>query len=255
MTATAMTPSPRAYAKRARALGRPAGHSLNRASRSPMDGSSLTNPTAGNSDPVSRVDSWRPAYLIAIFMTCVLSPRMFTRPLLASSPLIDSTRPRRSALKCAGVRDRVRDSVRAQSLVAVSMCGMCGIFLSCERRRARARRRRRARTCAHTYTAPHIPHIPHISGAPTLSGSSNPAPNPARPAPALARPPHVQFLLNLKRIEVEGKDIHRSTPVPGAFVLKGWAHAAGSAFITHPGGGERDLMFRIPVEHATAVAL
>lgn len=254
MTLAATTPTPQACARRTRADAWPIGQSLNRATWSPTVGSSPAKALAGNSDPVSSVDSWRWRYLIAIFVACALSYRMLTRLFLAGLPLINATRLRRPAQKCAGVRDRVRDSVRAQSLATAGVCGMCGIFLPCGRMRARAYGRRRACTCAHTYTAPHVPHIPHISGVPTLSGSSNPAPNPALPAPAFACAPCFQSSLNLRRIEAAGKMIRQATPLPGALASKDSMYSTNGAVITHLGGGERSGFLRIPVEHATGAA-
>ncbi len=204
---------------------------------------------AGNSDPVCTVDSWRPSYLIAIFMAC-------TRTLACSlgQPWPDpKPRQRRCRLIPSSlvrdVRELVRDRVRALSLAAVGMCGMCGIFPSYGRMRASAYRRRRAHTHAHMSPIPHIPHIPHIAGGSSASGISVPAPNPAHPPQSRTRAPSfIQSDLE-REIEVEETGEKSPAPRPGCFFPCHCAFSDTGRLHTRPGAGGKVAGVPIPVEH------
>lgn len=101
------------------------------------------------------------------------------------------------------VRARVRDGVRAQMLLAVGLCGMCGHFRAFTGARS---------TDSHApvyvdsdsraYACPHIPHIPHNADAARTSRHFDPAHVSAHPA-QLAR---ARFSMPLvpKEIEEEG---------------------------------------------------
>lgn len=99
------------------------------------------------------------------------------------------------------VRDGVRAPVRAQMLVAVGLCGMCGRFTSYVGAGAWAAvqdacAQRLSRVCE----CPHIPHIPHIATATGVSGNARPAHVPAQAAHAHARA-FFPVLLVLKEME------------------------------------------------------
>lgn len=98
------------------------------------------------------------------------------------------------------VRDGVRASVRAQMLVAVGVCGMCGRFVSYVGAGARGAALYKAPTRSRVCECPHIPHIPHIATAASVSGDMRPAHVPARPAHAHARA-FSPVLLALKEME------------------------------------------------------
>lgn len=85
------------------------------------------------------------------------------------------------------VRDGVRAPVRAQMLVAVGLCGMCGRFTSYVGAGARSVWSLHARMASPACVCPHIPHIPHIATATGVSGDARPAHVPAQAAHAHAR--------------------------------------------------------------------
>ncbi len=99
------------------------------------------------------------------------------------------------------VRDGVRAPVRAQTLGAVAMCGMCGRFACYVGAGAWGRApvagvQGPSRVCV----CPHIPHIPHIATATGISGDARPAHVPAQAAHAHA---HAFFLVLLALKEME----------------------------------------------------
>lgn len=100
------------------------------------------------------------------------------------------------------VRAYVRAYVRAETLVAVDVCGTCGQFPSCGRAHDAGRLRsvRFGAVRSRTYVCPHVP---HTSTAATLSGDSMPAHRAAHSAHAFARAFFSAYGL-LKKMEKEG---------------------------------------------------
>lgn len=87
------------------------------------------------------------------------------------------------------VRADVRALVRAETLVALGVCGTCGHPLSCGRARDLDNvlfvREKSPRP--RTYVCPHVPHVPHVATAAMFSGYSLPARQAAHTARPLAR--------------------------------------------------------------------
>ncbi len=215
-------------------------------------GSSSTFPVAGNSDPVCWVDSWRASYLIGTLDACapMHCAHRRTSPGAILRPLTREHSPSPSHVR--DVRSCVRSHVRPQSLMVVSMCGTCGSFPSCGRRRAHAHRRRRAPACVRACRRPHRPHVPHIAGVARLPGISTPAHAPAQTAHAAARAA-VFSLLILKLIEVERQWENSSAtrPCPGATAAPS-TYAQCARFIPRRRGAGESIEWcsTIPVEHA-----
>ncbi|MCW0398755.1 hypothetical protein NB688_000569 [Xanthomonas sacchari] len=101
------------------------------------------------------------------------------------------------------VRDDVRADVRAQTYIAVGVCGMCGES-PCAGVRARARNAANAQHLCQILARdfPHIPHIPHIPTAAKLSVTLKPARRPAQAAHGRARAISLISLVS-KGMEVE----------------------------------------------------
>ena len=103
------------------------------------------------------------------------------------------------------VRADVRAVVRAETLVAVGVCGTCWHPLSCGRARdlENVLFVREKSPPPRTYVCPHVPHVPHIITGATLSGDSLPAQQTARTAHPLARAFFPAYGLS-KKMEREG---------------------------------------------------
>jgi len=81
------------------------------------------------------------------------------------------------------VRARVRDGVRAQTPLAVGLCGMCGHFRAFTGARTTYRHAPvYVESESRAYECPHIPHIPHNADAAMVSRHFDPAHASAHPA-------------------------------------------------------------------------